>query len=170
MFYTRGDSRNKIQAAIIHTDVPEIVGDDNVVETFLVYIGGNDGILRREKGNIRCLQVIGNISSFFDARNRLKFVDGDLIACIELCDPDRRLALGMPAAAEFDEKRDRPLYAFAVTWLGSRVIASVRQLLLRSGLAGGQLQVELRGLEEAEGQLLGGQDEIRRQCRDALVR
>jgi len=90
------------------------------------------------------------------------------IACIELCDPDRRAALGLPEPVEFDESWDRPFYDFAVTWFGSRVVAAVRRLLLRSNLGAEPLQHELDGLQEAERQLLTGQDEIRRQCREAL--
>ena len=91
-----------------------------------------------------------------------------LIACIEICDPDRRAALGIPAPAEFDERQDRPLHGFAVAWFGSRVVARLRQMLLRSGLAEEQLQPQLQRLEEAERKLLGDQDETRRQCREAL--
>ena len=91
-----------------------------------------------------------------------------LIACIEICDPDRRAALGMPAPAEFDERWDRPFHGFAVTWFGSRVVARLRQLLLRSSLAEEQLQNQLQRLGEAERKLLRDQDETRRQCREAL--
>lgn len=91
-----------------------------------------------------------------------------LIACIELCDPDRRTALGLPQPVSFDEGFDPPFYSFAVNWFGSRVVASVRQLLLRSDLSERELAEEMQGLQDAERQMLRGQDEIRRQCREVL--
>lgn len=92
-----------------------------------------------------------------------------LVAGVELCDPDRRAALGLPPPAQADDAWDRPFYDFAITWLGSRVAASVRQLLLRSGLEEAPLRQQLAKLDEAERQLVCGQDEIRSSCRQALL-
>jgi alkylation response protein AidB-like acyl-CoA dehydrogenase len=87
-----------------------------------------------------------------------------LVAAVELCDLDRRSALGLPEPAQVAATRDRAFYSFAITWLGGRAISSARQL----AIATGGLDAELSRLAGAEQQLLEGQDEIRRQCRDAL--
>ena len=93
-----------------------------------------------------------------------------LAATVELCDLDRRKALGLPPPAPGDETWDRAFYAFAITWLGSRVTSSVRQLLLRSGAPDPVLAAELSALENAERELLRDQDERRHACREALLR
>lgn len=87
-----------------------------------------------------------------------------LVAGIELCDLDRRAALGLPDPVEVDSARDRAFYRFAVSWIGGRTISRVRQLLIATG----GLEKALSQLVEAEQRLLAGQDEIRSQCRDAL--
>ena len=89
-----------------------------------------------------------------------------LVAAAELCDPDRRSALGIPEPAEVAATRDRAFYSFAITWLGGRAISATRRLAVATrGLDG-----EVSRLAEAEQQLLEGQDEIRRQCREELCR
>ncbi len=91
-----------------------------------------------------------------------------LVACSEICDPERRAALGMPPPEGFDPSRDGPLHDLAFTWLGSRLVASLRQLLLRSSLPEEELQEHLGRLAGVEHNLLRDQDETRRQCREVL--
>ncbi|MHC5063365.1 MAG: acyl-CoA dehydrogenase family protein [Planctomycetota bacterium] len=91
-----------------------------------------------------------------------------LAALAEVCDPQLRSALGMQPAAEFDESWDRPFFAFALSWLGARTIADLRQLVLRSGLEKDCLDRELAGLIAAEQELLKNQNKLRRACAQAL--
>lgn len=91
-----------------------------------------------------------------------------LIACCEVCDPERRTALGMPPPAQFDEDRDRALYDFAFGWFGSRAVSRMRQLLLQSSLPQEELKKHLARLGTAERDLLRDQDETRSLCREQL--
>ncbi len=92
-----------------------------------------------------------------------------LSACVELCDPERRLELGLADPIAFDKAADRSAYDFAITWLGSRVIASIRQLLLKASL-GEERDEPLRHLEQAERRILDRHDETRRRCHEAQLR
>ena len=91
-----------------------------------------------------------------------------LVAAAEICDPRRRSALGLEDPAEFDASWDGPFSAFALTWMGSRVISGLRPLLLRSDLESERLHELLRSLEAAEQDLLTDQNQIRQRCRQAL--
>ena len=124
--------------------------------------------LARTLARVGFMVLIPDIPGFRAYRMSAEDVEV-LVAAVEICDPDRRTALGLLEPAEFNAAWDGPFLRFAVSWLGTRVISGVRQLLLRTELAADQPRTQLQALLDAERELLRGQDEVRRRCREALV-
>lgn len=90
-----------------------------------------------------------------------------LVATVELADVTRREALGLPPL-EDERDSDRLAYEYAITWLGSRVVAGIRQQLLRSDMPAEEREAPLAALERAEADLLRGHDQLRRSYAEVL--
>jgi alkylation response protein AidB-like acyl-CoA dehydrogenase len=93
-----------------------------------------------------------------------------IAALIELCDLDRRAALGIPPLADGERALDQPVYRFALAWLGGRVVAGVRELALRVECPPGWLHGadDAAELAAIEARLSAGHGEVLRACRAAL--
>lgn len=94
-----------------------------------------------------------------------------LAAMLELADPDRRAALGIPPLLDGERPLDRPICQFTVDWIGRRVIAGIRELVLGAGLeddwagGGGGGAAALTAVEAV---LADGHSAVRSACRAAL--
>jgi len=94
-----------------------------------------------------------------------------LAATIELCDLERRDALGLPPLRGGATDLDPLVYHFAIRWLGARVAAGLRDLALRTAIDAADLECDdLRwpGLDGVELALGEGHRDLMVACRQAL--
>lgn len=109
----------------------------------------------------------------------LRFLAAELYAELEgltaaaaLVDPDRRAALGLPAA-DGDPGLERLVWRFAAGWLGSRWIERLRTLVSRAGLADGAwlppAVAAQGGLDACARDLLVGHADVRARLHAALL-
>ncbi len=90
-----------------------------------------------------------------------------LVAILELCDPTRREALGVPAMLGGELPLDRPVCRFTVAMLGRRVVAGMRDLALAFALPE-TWPGSLPTLHAVEAALSIDDVETRRLCRAAV--
>lgn len=86
-----------------------------------------------------------------------------LTCTVELSDPDRRQALGLPTPREADAGLDAAVYGYTVGWLGDRVATRIRALAASAGIA---CPPSLEGIEE---RLLADEPQHRAAFAAALV-
>lgn len=84
-----------------------------------------------------------------------------VVAGVELCDLDRRAALGLPPVVDAGPV-DRLAWRYAAGWLGARLVDRVRALAQGAGLPAPP------GLEELSRSLLRDHDQVRRDLRTHL--
>jgi hypothetical protein len=102
----------------------------------------------------------------FDAAELLCGLEG-LIALIEISDPGRRRSLGMEAVhytQPSTEREDELVSRVAIGWFGARLVARIRTLAFRVGIAAPS------GLEAIERELLGGQSKARDELYEFVAR
>jgi alkylation response protein AidB-like acyl-CoA dehydrogenase len=102
-------------------------------------------------------------AAWFDATEILCGLEG-LIALVEIADPERRRALGMPPPRQPETPvGDELVVRFATGWFGARLASQLRTLAYRTGTE------PPPGLEGVDRDLLAAQIDVRNRLRDAIA-